>query len=372
MSTLLDVEDLVVDYPVRGFRKSPVRALRGVSVDVRPGECLGIVGESGSGKTTLSRAVLGLAPVTSGSIRLKGQDIVRLSRGRRQRLADKIQAVLHDPYSSLDPALTVETSLAEPLRAQRVPVAAAARRVRELLDQVGLPASAGRRLPREFSGGQRQCLAVARAMALSPELIICDDPVSALDPPSQWAVLDLLVELQNTTGVAYVFISHDLAVVRHASHRVAVLEHGEVVKRIDGDRVAGAWHRCPQRQFPAAPVPDTRLRAECRASQPQSLQRPGRDDSLPQVRRLGESNALPLPAWGDADGRRLRGPHGERGRWFAGRGGGNPGRPPRESPRRHGRRPSRASGTGPARPIPQRSWSWRGDRPTCYRRRRRS
>ncbi|WP_018636524.1 ABC transporter ATP-binding protein [Parafrankia elaeagni] len=264
MSTLLDVEDLVVDYPVRGFHRNPVRALRGVSVDVRPGECLGIVGESGSGKTTLRRAVLGLAPVASGSIQLKGQNIVRLSRGGRRRLADKIQVVLRDSDRSLNPTLTVETALAEPLRAQRVPAAAAARRVRELLDQIGLPASAGRRLPREFTDGQRQRLAVARAMALSPELIICDEPVAALDPSSQATVLDLLVELQNTTGVAYVFISHDLALVRQASHRVAVMEHGEIVEQIEGDRVPGPRHGCPPRQFPTASVPEPTPRG-CRS-----------------------------------------------------------------------------------------------------------
>ncbi|MEX5636831.1 dipeptide/oligopeptide/nickel ABC transporter ATP-binding protein [Parafrankia sp. FMc2] len=280
MSTLLDVEDLVVDYPARGFHRSPVRALRGVSIDVRPGECLGIVGESGSGKTTLRRAVLGLAPVASGSIRLKGQDIVRLSRGGRRRLADKIQVVLRDPDRSLDPTLTVEAALAEPLRAQRVPAAAAARRVRELLEQVGLPAGAGRRLPREFTGGQRQRLAVARAMALSPELIICDEPVATLDPSSQAAVLGLLLELQNTTGVAYVFISHDLALVRQASHRIAVMERGEVVEQIEGDRGPGPWLGFPPRRFPTGSVPEPTPRG-CRPG-PR-----GQDRCCAQARRRG-------------------------------------------------------------------------------------
>lgn len=149
---LLVVDDLVVEYPGKGFRAAPFRALDRVSIDVRAGECVGLVGESGSGKTTLGRAVLGLAPVTAGSIRFRGEEIGGLSRRGRKRLSEEIQVVFQDPYSSLNPALTIEQTLTEPLRVARMSAADASRRVRTLLDQVGLPADSASRLPREFSG----------------------------------------------------------------------------------------------------------------------------------------------------------------------------------------------------------------------------
>ncbi|MGX5682849.1 ATP-binding cassette domain-containing protein [Schumannella luteola] len=257
MTTLLEVKDLDVTYPVKGFGKKPFQALRGVSLDIRPGETVGLVGESGSGKTTLGRAVLGLAPVTGGSIEYRGRDIAHLGRRERRALSSEIQVVFQDPYSSLNPALTIEQILSEPLTARGVAGSQARSRVRELLGQVNLPADAGDRLPREFSGGQRQRIAIARALALDPQLIVCDEPVSALDLSTQARVLDLFIEIQERTGVAYLFISHDLAVVRHISHRVAVMYHGEIVESGDGDQVTGApEHPYTQRLFMAAPVPD--------------------------------------------------------------------------------------------------------------------
>lgn len=256
-NTLLEVENLVVAYPSKRLRAQPFRALNGVSIDVKPGETVGLVGESGSGKTTLGRAVLGLAPVTEGAIRYNGRDISNLRRQERRRLSSEIQVVFQDPYSSLNPALTIDQILAEPLTAAGVPATAAKERVRELLDRVGLPADAQSRLPREFSGGQRQRIAIARALALDPKLIVCDEPVSALDLSTQARVLDLFIEIQELTGVAYLFISHDLAVVRHISHRVAVMYHGEIVETGDGDQVtARPEHPYTQRLFLAAPVPD--------------------------------------------------------------------------------------------------------------------
>lgn len=239
MSVLLDVEALMVEYPARRLAGCPSTVLNGVSVSVRAGECLGIVGAQGSGKTTFSNAVLGLVPVTSGSIRFRGEDIVGASHGRRRRLNEKIQAVFHDPYSSLHPSRTVEASLIEPLRAGHVPARAAARRVRELLRQVGLPVTASHRLPGELSDADRQRIALARALTLSPELIIFDDPVSALDAPARSALLELLMDLQETTGTAYLFISPDLAAVRLISHRTAVLERGEIAERGAGNRGLG-------------------------------------------------------------------------------------------------------------------------------------
>ena len=255
--SLLTVDDLVVEYPVKGIGRKPFQALKGVSIDVRAGECVGLVGESGSGKTTLGRAVLGLAPVTGGSVRFKGQDIGHLGRKQRRALSDEIQVVFQDPYSSLNPSLTIEQTLAEPLRVKRMSAADASKRIRTLLDQVGLPANSADRLPREFSGGQRQRIAIARALALSPELIVCDEPVSALDLSTQARVLDLFRDIQEQTGVAYLFVSHDLAVVRHLSHRVAVMYHGEIVEYGDGDKVtSNPDHPYTQRLLLAAPVPD--------------------------------------------------------------------------------------------------------------------
>jgi len=265
--SLLDVTDLEVEYPGKGFRAKPFRALKGVSIDIRPGETMGLVGESGSGKTTLGRAVLGLAPVTGGSIVYDGREIGHLNRRDRRALSDEIQVVFQDPYSSLNPSLTIEQILSEPLTARGTAGKEAKAKVRDLLDRVGLPQGAATRLPREFSGGQRQRIAIARALALDPKLIVCDEPVSALDLSTQARVLDLFIDIQERTGVAYLFISHDLAVVRHISHRVAVMYHGELVETGDGDQVtARPQHPYTQRLFLAAPVPDPDEQKERRAA----------------------------------------------------------------------------------------------------------
>ncbi|BAJ75000.1 ABC-type oligopeptide transport system, ATPase component [Microbacterium testaceum StLB037] len=268
MSTpLLTIDDLVVEYPGKGFRAKPFQALKGVSLDILPGETVGLVGESGSGKTTLGRAALGLAPVTGGKITYDGRDISHLGRSARRALSSEIQVVFQDPYSSLNPSMTVEQILIEPLTVAGVSASDAKKRVRDLLDQVGLPADARNRLPREFSGGQRQRVAIARALALQPRLIVCDEPVSALDLSTQARVLDLFIEIQNRTGVAYLFVTHDLAVVRHISHRVAVMYKGEIVETGDADRVTSTpEHPYTQRLFMAAPVPDPDRQEERRAA----------------------------------------------------------------------------------------------------------
>ncbi|WP_066285270.1 ATP-binding cassette domain-containing protein [Arthrobacter sp. B6] len=264
--TLLDVKDVVVEYPLKGFRKEPFKALKGVSLDIRPGETVGLVGESGSGKTTLGRAVLGLAPVTGGSIKYRGQEISKATRAQRKQLSHEIQVVFQDPYTSLNPSMTIEQILTEPLTVRKVERQAANKRVAELLDQVRLPHDAAHRLPREFSGGQRQRVAIARALALDPKLIVCDEPVSALDLSTQARVMELFIEIQERTGVAYLFVSHDLAVVRHLSHRVAVMYHGEIVEWGDGEQVTGApEHPYTQRLFMAAPIPDPDRQAKHRA-----------------------------------------------------------------------------------------------------------
>ncbi|MEN9966979.1 MAG: Oligopeptide transport ATP-binding protein OppF [Actinomycetota bacterium] len=256
MSELLKIDNLEVTYKGKGLKKD-FKALKGVSIDIRAGECVGLVGESGSGKTTLGRAVLGLAPVTGGSIIMEGKEISHANRAERKALARDIQVVFQDPYSSLNPSMTIEQILTEPLTVRNVSRAAANDRVRELLDSVGLPIDAAGRRPREFSGGQRQRIAIARALALDPKLIVCDEPVSALDLTTQARVLDLFLEIQERTGVAYLFISHDLAVVRHLSHRVAVMYQGEIVEWGDGEQVSSnPQHAYTKRLMMAAPVPN--------------------------------------------------------------------------------------------------------------------
>ncbi|MBO2465426.1 ABC transporter ATP-binding protein [Actinomadura violacea] len=228
--SLLEIEDLVVRYPGRGRRAAPFTAVDHVTLDVRKGETVGLVGESGSGKTTVGRAVLGLAPVSSGRIRYDGGEIHACTRTGRRALAARIQVVFQDPYTSLNPAMSVADILSEPLVAAGAGKARARGRVGDLLDRVGLPSDAADRYAREFSGGQRQRVAIARALALDPELVICDEPVSALDLSTQDRILRLLLDIQHRTGIAYLFVSHDIAVVRHLSHRVAVMRRGKVVE----------------------------------------------------------------------------------------------------------------------------------------------
>jgi peptide/nickel transport system ATP-binding protein len=269
---LLDIQNVTVEYPGHGFRGKPFRALHSVSLDVQRGECVGLVGESGSGKTTLGRAVLGLAPVTDGKVLFRGEDIAHASRADRRRLAADIQVVFQDPYTSLNPSLTVEQILSEPLTVRKVPKAESSQRIKDLFEMVRLPADAGSRLPREFSGGQRQRIAIARALALKPALIVCDEPVSALDLSTQARVLDLFKDIQEQTHVAYLFVSHDLEVVRHISHRVAVMYRGEIVEFGDGDQVTSRpQHPYTQRLFYAAPVADPDAQARRREERRQLL-----------------------------------------------------------------------------------------------------
>jgi ABC-type glutathione transport system ATPase component len=267
---LLRVENIRVEYPSKKWRKPGFVALDGVSVDVYAGETVGIVGESGSGKTTLGRAVLGLAPVTGGSIVYDGREISSMSRSQRRSLSDEIQVVFQDPYTSLNPALTVMDILSEPLLMSGTGRVAAEKRIRDLLDQVYLPTDAAQRLPREFSGGQRQRIAIARALCRDPRLIVCDEPVSALDLSNQSRVLDLFIEIQERTGVSYLFVTHDLSVVRYVSHRVAVMFKGGIVETGDAATViAQPTEAYTRRLLLAAPVPDPQRQAVRRAARQQ-------------------------------------------------------------------------------------------------------
>lgn len=264
--SILAVQDLHVSFPGRGWRAQPKEVLQGIDLDVRPGETLGLVGESGSGKTTIGRAILGLVPVACGSIRFEGEEIVNAGSRRRRELARDIQVIFQDPYTSLNPSLTIGDTLSEPLLAQGLARAEARSHVTELLTSVNLPADAADRLPREFSGGQRQRVAIARALAIKPRLIVCDEPVSALDLTTQRTVLDLLLRIQRETGVALLFISHDLAVVRAMSHRVAVIHGGRIVEFGPADVVtSNPTDPYTQRLLLAAPVPNPAKQAERRA-----------------------------------------------------------------------------------------------------------
>jgi ABC-type glutathione transport system ATPase component len=273
MSTLLDVNQLRVAYPGRGFRARPHEVLHGVSLTISEGETLGVVGESGSGKTTIGRAVLGLVKPSGGKITFRDQDITHVSAKERRELSKDIQVVFQDPYTSLNPSMTIGDILSEPLIVQGRTRLDARTRVRLLLDQVGLPADAIERLPREFSGGQRQRVAIARALAPEPKLIVCDEPVSALDLSTQARVLDLFIDIQRQTGVAYLFVSHDLAVVRHVSHRVSVVYKGDIVETGSAEMVTSdPEHPYTQRLLLAAPIADPVAQEKRRAERRRLLE----------------------------------------------------------------------------------------------------
>ncbi|NBQ07022.1 MAG: ABC transporter ATP-binding protein [Betaproteobacteria bacterium] len=262
---LLQVKDLRVNFP-QG-RGKVFQALKGISLDIQPGETVGLVGESGSGKTTVGRVILGLTEATSGDVWFDGENITHASRERRRTLGRDIQVVFQDPYGSLNPARTIGDTLAEPLMNDKsLSRNDIAERVAEVLQQVGMPADTASRYPGMFSGGQRQRIAIARAVIAKPRLIVCDEPVSALDLSVQAQVLNLLKSLQQSMGLAMLFISHDLTVVRHVSHRTVVLYRGDIVEQGD----AGQVHERPGHPYTrallaASPVPDPLIQRERRA-----------------------------------------------------------------------------------------------------------
>ena len=243
-SGLLELRDLrvVFSHP-RGMFRSPfvTRAVDGVSLSIPRGTVFGLVGESGCGKTTLSRAILGLVPVASGGIWFDGVDYAGMNTAALRPLRRRVQMVFQDPFSSLNPRMTVAQILAEPLHVHRpMPAARRIALITRMLDRVGLSARILRRYPHEFSGGQRQRLAVARALILEPDLLIADEPVSALDVSIQAQVLNLLADLRRDMGLTMLFVSHDLAVVRHIASHVAVMQAGKIVEEGPADAVFAA------------------------------------------------------------------------------------------------------------------------------------
>jgi oligopeptide transport system ATP-binding protein len=232
---LLRVQHLCKYFPVTsgvlGRRTGEVRAVDDVSFELHRGQTLSLVGESGSGKTTTGRCILRLIEPTSGSVTFDGQDVLALNKRELRALRRRMQIIFQDPYSSLNPRLTVSAILTEAIAAHGLRARAQRRdRAMELLHLVGLPPEAADRYPHEFSGGQRQRIGVARALAVEPDLIVCDEPVSALDVSIQAQVVNLLKDLQEELGIAYLFIGHDLSVVRNISHQVAVMTHGKIVE----------------------------------------------------------------------------------------------------------------------------------------------
>jgi len=267
---ILQLRDVAIEYPKQG-RMPAFRAVEGANLVIRPGEVVGLVGESGSGKTTIGRAAVGLLPIVGGSLHVAGTDLSRADSRKLHSLRRKVGMVFQDPSSSLNPRLPIGESIGEPLYLAKVARGAALqRRIEELLDQVELPRSYRNRYPHELSGGQKQRVGIARAISLSPELLVADEPTSSLDVSVQARVLELLQELQSRLRFACLFITHDLAVVDVLAHRIAVMEHGRIVEQGTRDQIL----RSPQspytqRLLAAVPLPDPekqRERRELRAA----------------------------------------------------------------------------------------------------------
>jgi oligopeptide transport system ATP-binding protein len=262
---LLEVSDLVKHFPIkRGIlidrEVDQVRAVDGISFSILRGESLGLVGESGSGKSTACRAILQLVKPTSGSVSFEGREIAGLSRRQMRPLRREMQMIFQDPYASLNPRKRVGQIVGDPLRRQGVASGSELqRRVHALLERVGLSSEHYNRFPHEFSGGQRQRIGIARALALKPKLVICDEPVSALDVSIQAQIVNLLDDLQDEFGLTYLFVAHDIGIVRHISDRIAVMNQGRIVEQGTADQVCEhPTDPYTKKLLAAVPIPDPR------------------------------------------------------------------------------------------------------------------
>ncbi len=270
---LLEVSDLVVEFKVKDGDSRKFRAVDGVSFQISESETVGLVGESGSGKSTIGRAILGLTKPTSGTVVFKGEDITRATTRRRRILAQDIQAVFQDPFSSLDPRRTIGEALSEPLIVQKsLSKPEKNARIRQLLELVRLPVDSANRLPRDFSGGQRQRVAIARALANDPELVVCDEAVSALDVSTQAQIVNLLADLKTRLGMSYLFISHDLSVVRYMCQSVIVLYRGRVMESGPAQAIGTRpLHPYTQALLASAPVSNPRIQLERRVTRAEAI-----------------------------------------------------------------------------------------------------
>jgi oligopeptide transport system ATP-binding protein len=269
--TIIDVQNLEMHFPVtRGIvfqrRVGTVKAVDGISFSIKRGETLGLVGESGCGKSTTGRALLQLYRPTNGSVIFSGQDLTKLRGNDLRKMRRRVQMIFQDPYASLNPRMTVGDIIGEPIRVHKLREGKAVReRVEELLSLVGLNSAFANRYPHEFSGGQRQRIGIARALAVEPEFIVCDEPVSALDVSIQAQVVNLLEELQEKLNLTYLFIAHDLSVVKHISDRVAVMYLGKMVELAEGPKLyTQPLHPYTQALLSAVPIPDPKIEQQRR------------------------------------------------------------------------------------------------------------
>jgi oligopeptide transport system ATP-binding protein len=262
-NTLLEVKNLQMHYPITAGlfarQTGSVKAVDNVSFTIARGETLGLVGESGCGKTSMARCIVQLYKPTSGEVLFDGEDLVKLKGGKMRAMYRRVQFIFQDPYGSLDPRMTCGDIIGEPLKVHKLTKGKDAYRARvaELLTLVGLNPYMANRFPHEFSGGQRQRIGIARALAVEPELLICDEPVSALDVSVQAQIINLLEELQEKFGLTYLFIAHDLSLVRHISHRVAVMYLGRLVEVAESDELfSNPQHPYTKALLSAIPLPD--------------------------------------------------------------------------------------------------------------------
>lgn len=314
MSPLVSLIDVFKSFYRRdnvSGRRSQVRAVEGVSLEIAPGEVLGLVGESGSGKSTLGRLAVGLLEPTSGIVEFENANLARLPRHSSRRVKREMQVIFQDPYSSLNPFMTVEEIIAEPFVVHRLqPPEGRLERIKALLNRVGLPNSALGKRPSEFSGGQQQRIAIARAIALDPKFVVADEAVSALDVSIQAQILNLFLEIQRASSIAFLFISHDLTVVRHVSDRVAVMYLGKLVEVADPeDLYSHPKHPYTEALLSAIPIPDPLIeRTRVRKSIQRDLEVEDRrvggcpfrvqcwmaesrcEEEIPPLRRVGNGN----------------------------------------------------------------------------------